>query len=331
MKKILVITTKSDTLTVEMVSKVISKDFHFIRFNIDAWDTNTVSIYNNSFELNGQIIDINTIDFIWYRRFSFLESSLIFTTLLKNKQLTNEFAIFIYTEYKQALIGLLKLLENKPSVNQFITFYNSNNKISNLKLASKLGFNTPKTIISNNYEKVKQFCINHSWNIILKTFFNFNYIKTEKKHYIPIVKINYETLDKHKNSIQVSPVFIQEYIEKKYELRIVVIGKNVYPFAIYSQELEESKLDFRIHNLENLRHELVSIPKNIENLLLKYNKINKIDFCSFDIILTPNNEYYFLECNLDGEWYWLEKITGFNLTEKFVDLIYQKTNFEQTT
>jgi hypothetical protein len=39
------------------------------------------------------------------------------------------------------------------------------------------------------------------------------------------------------------------------------------------------------------------------------------------MIVTPQNEYVFLECNLNGQWLWIEFETGFKISEAIANLL----------
>ena len=324
MKKILIITNESDPLQNEIFHKYLSKDYQFIIFNIDLVQQNILTVSEYYFELNGLKIEISSINLIWYRRFTFLESDSILKSLINAQQLEINTALFMYTEYKQLLLGLLHLLKNIPTINGIDLFYSGNYKVSNFSKAVEFGFNIPSSIVSNDISKIKEFGNTHTWNIILKTFFTVTYQKDDIEFYVPVKKINYIDIHNSQESIKTFPIYLQQYIEKEYELRIVVIGKEIFPFAIYSQDEESAKIDFRINDLSKLKHELVEIPNSLTNSILKYIDFYKIDIGSFDIVYTPDNIYYFLECNLDGEWFWLEQITGINLTDKIWKLILKK-------
>lgn len=155
----LIVTSKFDISTINAVENDLKNDFEFFRLDIDNIIENRISIINKNediyLDLNGKIIGIKAIDFVWYRRFSFIESSNLLNILSKER--TSEFNFYVYTEYKQTVLSILNLLKDKVSINKFETFYNSNNKIANLHLASKLGFKTPNSIISNDYEQIKTF------------------------------------------------------------------------------------------------------------------------------------------------------------------------------
>ncbi|MGB3514539.1 MAG: hypothetical protein WBA93_36080 [Microcoleaceae cyanobacterium] len=43
------------------------------------------------------------------------------------------------------------------------------------------------------------------------------------------------------------------------------------------------------------------LPKIITQQLLAFNRHYSLVFSTFDLILTPEGEYYFLECNSNGQ------------------------------
>jgi hypothetical protein len=47
----------------------------------------------------------------------------------------------------------------------------------------------------------------------------------------------------------------------------------------------------------------------------------EINFASIDMILTPDDEFVFLELNPNGQWLWLELELGLPLVASMVDLL----------
>src|SRR5690606_33734614 len=127
----------------------------------------------------------------------------------------------------------------------------------------------------------------------------------------------YENLD----SIKLAPVFLQKYIPKKYELRISVFGNDIFPCLIDSQSNEVSKIDWRKIEPSEIKHKIVKIPKEISSKLINYNSLLGLDFGMFDFIVTNDNEYYFLENNPNGQWFWIELLTGAKLSESMSNLL----------
>ncbi len=50
-------------------------------------------------------------------------------------------------------------------------------------------------------------------------------------------------------------------------------------------------------------------------------KALKINFGAIDMILTPEGEYVFLEVNPNGQWGWIEKLTGMPISQVIDDVV----------
>ena len=48
----------------------------------------------------------------------------------------------------------------------------------------------------------------------------------------------------------VSPIFVQEYIEKQFEIRVFFFNEMLFSMAIFSQNDMKTKVDFRNYNSE---------------------------------------------------------------------------------
>ena len=53
-------------------------------------------------------------------------------------------------------------------------------------------------------------------------------------------------------------------------------------------------------------------------------KMQNLYFSSIDLILSADNEYYFIENNCNGQWLWLENVTGKNMSDEFIDCILKE-------
>ena len=46
-----------------------------------------------------------------------------------------------------------------------------------------------------------------------------------------------------------------------------------------------------------------------------------LNFGAFDFIVTPDDEWIFLEINPNGQWLWLEQKLGINISKKIVEYL----------
>lgn len=99
------------------------------------------------------------------------------------------------------------------------------------------------------------------------------------------------------------PSLVQNKIEKKYELRIFYLDGRCYTMAIFSQKDNQTTVDFRNYNDEKPNR---TVPYRLPTGIAAKIKalMHKLDLnCgSIDMIVTPENEYVFLEVNPIGQF-----------------------------
>jgi glutathione synthase/RimK-type ligase-like ATP-grasp enzyme len=135
----------------------------------------------------------------------------------------------------------------------------------------------------------------------------------------PLIGINLNKVSL--KNLKNSPCSFQTYIEKAYELRVVVLFDKVFPCKIYSQNSELAKTDWRVYDDSNVKWELSVIPKEIELKLIKMRELLDLSWCSVDMIYGKDKKYYFLEANRPGAHYWLDYFVGLDITKEIVDEI----------
>lgn len=123
-------------------------------------------------------------------------------------------------------------------------------------------------------------------------------------------------------SFEHCPVIFQEYIAKKLELRITVVGSQVFACALYSQECPslEGRIDFR-SNIHDIRHEPCQLPEEIERKCVLLVKELGLQFGCIDMIITPAGEYVFLEINPNGQWLWIQDRTKMPIAKAIAELL----------
>jgi len=186
------------------------------------------------------------------------------------------------------------------------------NKIGEYNLAKNIGLNVPSFIHTNNKETAYDFIKKHG-KILLREF-------STPPYSFPPIKIE-NIKDGFLNNLQASPCTFQAYIEKEFELRVILLFDKVFPCKIYSQESDLANEDWRVHDDAKVKWELTEIPKNLEKKLFRFKKKIKLNWCSIDLIYSNDKKYYFLEANRPGAHYWLEMFVGLDITNEIVNKI----------
>ena len=107
----------------------------------------------------------------------------------------------------------------------------------------------------------------------------------------------------------------QQYLEKDFELRITIVGEQVFAVKIHSQKNKKTELDWRKDQL-HVEYELFKLPDHIKIKLLKLHQAFGLFYGAYDFIVDQGGDYHFLEVNPAGQWLWMEEIIQLNISEK---------------
>ena len=315
MSKILIITNINDPHADAVIKKIKNKDdvfrvntdFILSTFQYEFFIDNKLSssIFKNP---NENIINFDDISCIYYRR--------------PEKPNTKQNYLLMKVAIDEAWHGMYHLLFisfDKPWLCHPHKDKFASSRVVQLNLAKKIGWRVPPTIISKNADMVRNFARTHK-ELALKPL-------GEKGVCLSTVWVPYftskvsakELEGKLDEEISLTYNYLQAYIPKKNEWRITVIGEDVFPCIIHSQECEDSKIDWRTINYNSILHEKGEISNEFKNQLVQYLKHLNIPFGAFDFILTPENEFVFLECNPNGQWLWIEELTGMPISQSIAN------------
>jgi ATP-GRASP peptide maturase of grasp-with-spasm system len=199
-------------------------------------------------------------------------------------------------------------------------YYNIDvNKLTTLKLASKLDIDIPDTIVCTSKKELRLFIKNHSKGIINKSIDNHLFFDVAIDHERQSManyteEITNEILEKLPNEFR--PSLFQEKLAKEYEIRSFYLDGSFYSMAIFSQNNEKTNVDFRRYDKEKPNRKVsYKLPKNVEANLDKLMKSLHLNTGSIDIVKTIDGRFVFLEVNPAGQYgmtsypcnYYLEK------------------------
>lgn len=297
MKNVLVITSTID-YTVDYIIDKYREKVNFYRVNIDRFNEYKFILNNCNWKIENIAwsIDIDDIDSIYYRK----------PGLPELNEYNPKYHNMIFRDIISLINGIVDSFDGIVLTKPYI-LRKSENKIYQEKIAEKIGLTIPRTIFCN--DKV---CVNE----FLK--FNKTVIKPISTGKI-IDRDNVEIFqtsiisENIQDEINLTPVYIQEYVDKWYELRITIIGSCLYPVKI----IPYNNVDWRVDQQYN-KYESVNIPKDIKSKCMKLMEEMNISFGAFDFIVTHQKEYVFLEVNPNGQWLWLEDELNINISESIV-------------
>ena len=329
MNYILIISNKTDIHPTSVINLLNEKRIPFFRLNTEAMmtDYEFAWIYKKGIpdfyikdRNNGKIIWGHEIISVWYRR-PIEPEDLPFSVNDEVDRHNKE-------ESKQFYLYLMYLLSDYYSIGNYLYDKYANSKLVQLCTAYKLGMQIPSTCISNTKHDLIDFC-SEMPEVILKPLRNFNVLEGEHSiYYLYTIKLDSQKLvAQPEESFRQTVSFCENYVEKKYEVRITMMGSYIFSCKLDSQAQQEStgKVDWRQGYDHDLKHELISVPQHVEDFCRNYLRSMHLHFGCFDFIVTPQDEYVFLECNPNGQWGWIEdQLNISTMTEALVDCLLNK-------
>ncbi|WP_449388124.1 MvdC/MvdD family ATP grasp protein [Chryseobacterium lineare] len=316
---ILCITHSRDFYNIDIFFEYLkSKNIPYFRLNSDKINNNQkISISENGFELtdeSGNTVHSKEIMAVWHRKSWQIDIP---------QELDEAFRKIFLKEYSTLRYNLLTALENVPWINPF---ENENkidgNKMLQLNIAQKHGLTVPKTIFSNDADKItaffREYCngkmVAKLHGVISKSMGGENLLSTNI--------INEDSLENIAD-VEYCPMIFQPYIEKEYELRIVYLDEEFFTGKINNSE----NADWRIAQGNYFWSEY-HLPENIKQNLTAMMKEMGLYLGAIDIIKGKDGQYYFLEVNPQGEWGMLQKDLNFPIAQRIADNLIKrmKTN-----
>lgn len=311
-KNILVITNGQEQGPDLVISKLRQNKACVFRLNIEKYPTQHNHSINFNNILNGYIstadgvLNINDIDAVWYWKPKPCELP---------DDISNEVKDLIYNEVCTFLWSVYTCIDVKWINNPYVASkLLEDNKLYQLIKAKRIGFTVPHTYLGNSPEDIISFVDSCDGDVVVKPFYTSCFQKENGEVGAMFTRKITPADLVDRDSLSICPVFLQEYIPKLFELRITVIGSRIFACKIDSQNTEESKIDWRKGNISNMPHSEYVLSDSLKDKILKLMSELDIVYGAIDMIVTPKEEYIFLEINPGGRWEWIEQETNFDIS-----------------
>jgi glutathione synthase/RimK-type ligase-like ATP-grasp enzyme len=182
-------------------------------------------------------------------------------------------------------------------------------KIRQLQVADRIGFQIPNTFITSNTESAARFLGSIGSKAITKV------LTSDPKMGI-VTQLIDETFLDNLGGLKIAPSILQPLLTKKVDVRITVVGEQVFSVAIDSQKDCETAADWRHPKIvERNRHVIHRLPPELEDKCRQIVSEFGLAFGAIDLVLNEAGDYVFLELNPNGQWLWLQRLTGVPIAE----------------
>jgi len=196
-------------------------------------------------------------------------------------------------------------------------------KFPQLRLARELGLTVPRTVVTNDPQQARAFQREVAGPLLCKSMKAHAFRDADATAFIFSRKVEPDEFLEAAEQMAHCPTLLQEYVAKDHELRVTIFGEKVFCCRIDSQNVSGAESDWRRVDPFKVPHRIVDLDARIEAALKRMMAAHDLSYGAFDLIVTPEGNPVFLELNPNGQWLWIELITGAPLSQAAFDLLAQ--------
>ena len=182
--------------------------------------------------------------------------------------------------------------------------YVAEHKAYQLSIANDIGFDVPETVVSNSLElfmncepQVDHLAVKGIDTVMVRNG------ESETFGFTTFVKTN----ELSQAQIQAAPVVFQEALKQKIDLRVTVVGPDIFAVAI-TKDGEPIDGDWRREKTD-ATFEPYELPHDLKNKCIRLVSKLNLTYGAIDLVIVRGS-FYFLEINPTGEWGWLVDAAG---------------------
>ena len=224
-------------------------------------------------------------------------------------------------ECEDFLGGLWRLIAPDAYwVNSLEARARANLKLVQLAEARSSGLEIPRTLSSNDPERIRAFLAELGGEGVYKAFYPAQWEDGDHLAVLLTSRVRAGALPPDE-VLRLTPGIFQPLVEKRHELRVTVMGERVISARLLSQGDERTRLDWRARSVD-LAVEPDELPEHVERGVRELMRRLGLVFGCLDFIVTPEGRHVFLEVNPMGQFLWIEQLQPeITLLGPFCDLL----------
>jgi glutathione synthase/RimK-type ligase-like ATP-grasp enzyme len=317
---VLLLTHSHDYYTIDLVIEALhARNASCLRIDTDSFPQDlqlSVEMNQAGIECHlstpTQDIDLTTVPAIWTRR------------LWPGKTPANldpRFAYHCYQEARTAFFDTLALLETIRWVNPIPAGLAAESKLRQLQLAREVGLCIPHTIVGNNPTRIQDFFTRLGGNMITKLLGPLSQTMDASGDFVYTSQVTVQDMA-YIDELQYAPQIFQALIEKKRELRVILVGQHTFVGAIDASHTDQGRIDWRrLTTHDDVRWTEACLPVAVEQATRRLMQRLGLYYGAADFLVDADDRHIFLEMNPAGEWGWLQRDLGLPIAEAIADTL----------
>jgi hypothetical protein len=253
----------------------------------------------------GDSVEVGRLDVVWWRRF-------FHNQIVLPADVSDPTAVDVITgDCRVSAMGVMLSDFRGAWVSHPDATRRAENKLVQLRAARGAGFRIPKTLVSQNSERIREFAAAQGGRVVVKSL-------TNTSHAALTAAVIDEEVLRSDRALRLCPAIYQELIPGTRHLRVHGFG-NEYHAALITCE----QLDWRYH-LANATIEEYALPSAIQTALSKVMQTLDLRMGVFDLKMTPSGEIIWLEVNPQGQFLFIEGLSDMGITNSLVDFLVRE-------
>ena len=313
---VLIVTNRYDVHADHLVPMIEARGAQVFRFNTErlladhqiSWNSTGIGTIRN----RHHEVAIEDVTSVWYRKPNDYE--------MPDEWL--DYEEFLREELRATIGGLYRCLSHVNWVNPLDAQRRASYKLLQLRVATCSGLSVPEYIVTNDPLEAAAFGKRHQEHGLAIKTIGKGLVHLPPGKTIFTNRLTAKRVDQP-DRISGFPHFLQAYVPKKSELRITIVGDDIFACEMQTQDSPnpKSREDWRRYDLDHVSYAQCELPELLEEKLRQLMNSLGLIYGAVDVVRTPDDQFVFLEINPGGQWLWVEQRTEMPVSEAIADYL----------
>jgi len=310
--QVIIITNEEDVSADWVVRELRSREIHYLRLNTEHLADSRFSarphIGKIQVQIGDRVHDLSSAQGIWYRRPESPKNGLISALTPAEREV-------VKAQWRATIAGFrclpIERWINQPSLN-----IGAESKMFQLRLARRVGFHVPDTLVTNSRQDAQTFLRSHLEGAVIKALHAPLVEDPNMPQFIFSRRLESELLDTA-DAMESAPFILQQEIRPKRDVRVTVIDGLALGAAV-AEPIDD--VDWRA---TEPRPDWVpfELPAEVSACCTALTRALGLRFGALDLLIDGSGDWLFLEINPNGEWGWLQKTCGIPIAGAIADAL----------
>jgi hypothetical protein len=258
----------------------------------------------------GRAIDLDEVGALWWRRPAEPAGRGVSAHPAAHGLVASESATFLDDLWDLDVVPALPA--SRPVVRR------AQLKARQLVLAGRLGFELPETLVTNDPDEALDFAASvGACRLVSKQLGFTQTVPGPRGDSFRDSFVRYTervtTRDlAHADALRHCPMILQAEVPKSHEVRVTVVGQQVFATAVGAPGEPPDDVDYRRRHDQGVQAHLsvAHLPDDVRERCLALTAHQGLRYAAVDLVVRPDGAYVFLESNPSGQYLWTELATG---------------------